>query len=229
MNRLQSALQLARIRLNLAKLKRDADSHLDQPAELVSLLFQFSGSSLRPLQIEDELAWLVQQVRTLKPKTVLEIGTAQGGTLFLWTRLAQPDAIIVSIDLPGGKFGGGYNPRRASVYRRFPRGHQKLHLLRENSHVTSTREKARALFAGNPVDFLFIDGDHTYEGVKKDWEMYSPLVRPGGLIVFHDIAGNYEDTQVKRLWDSVKPGFEHREYAVDPKGYYGIGVLVNHP
>jgi hypothetical protein len=56
--------------------------------------------------------------------------------------------------------------------------------------------------------------------------MYSPLVRPGGMVVFHDIAGNYDDTQVKKLWDSLKPNFEHREYAVDPKGLYGIGVLV---
>ncbi len=45
------------------------------------------------------------------------------------------------------------------------------------------------------------------------------------MIVFHDIAGNYGDTQVKKLWDSIKPDFEHREIAVDPKGYYGIGLV----
>jgi predicted O-methyltransferase YrrM len=39
----------------------------------------------------------------------------------------------------------------------------------------------------NKVDFLFIDADHSYEGVKKDFEMYSPLVRKGGIIAFHDI------------------------------------------
>jgi len=37
-------------------------------------------------------------------------------------------------------------------------------------------------------DFLFIDGDHTYEGVEGDFEMYSPLVRRGGIIAFHDIV-----------------------------------------
>lgn len=36
------------------------------------------------------------------PKTVMEIGTANGGTLFMLTRVAQPDAMIVSLDLPGG-------------------------------------------------------------------------------------------------------------------------------
>ena len=36
------------------------------------------------------------------------------------------------------------------------------------------------------IDFLHIDGDHTYEGVKLDWELYSPKVRPGGYITVHD-------------------------------------------
>jgi predicted O-methyltransferase YrrM len=38
------------------------------------------------------------------------------------------------------------------------------------------------------VDFLFIDGDHTYEGVTRDFEMYSPLVKRGGIIAIHDIV-----------------------------------------
>jgi predicted O-methyltransferase YrrM len=225
MSRIGRAWRLARIHLGMEKLKRKADSLLDQPAELVSLVFQYSGSAFKPIQIEEELASLVKEVRNLNPLTVLEIGTARGGTLLLWTRLAQKNATIVSIDLPGGKFGGGYSKRQAAVYRRFAGKHQKLHLLREDSHAQQTLDKTKELFGGKPVDLLFIDGDHTYEGVKKDWEMYSPLVRQGGMIAFHDIAGNYEDTQVKRLWDSLKPEFKHREHAVDSNGYYGIGIL----
>jgi len=38
----------------------------------------------------------------------------------------------------------------------------------------------------NPIDFLFIDGDHSYEGVKKDWELWSPLVSVEGRIALHD-------------------------------------------
>ena len=55
--------------------------------------------------------------------------------------------------------------------------------------------------------------------------MYSPLVRPGGLVVFHDVAGNYDTTQVKRFWDDVKHGYQYREYLAHPRGQYGIGVL----
>ena len=36
------------------------------------------------------------------------------------------------------------------------------------------------------LDFLFIDGDHSYEGVKADWEVYKGFLRPGSIVVFHD-------------------------------------------
>lgn len=217
--------RLARMHLLMQSMKRKMDSQIDDPPQLVSTVFQHSGGAFRPYQIEEELAWLTGEVRNMTPLTVLEIGTARGGTLVLWTRLAQQNATIVSIDLPKGKFGGGYSRPRTSVYRRFARKGQKLHLLRRDSHAQSTFDRTKRLFGGTPVDFLFIDGDHTYEGVKKDWEMYSQLVRPGGAIAFHDIAGNYEDTQVKRLWDSLKPDFRHRECIRDHNGYYGVGIL----
>jgi predicted O-methyltransferase YrrM len=75
------------------------------------------------------------------------------------------------------------------------------------------------------LDFLFIDGDHSYEGVKKDWEMYSPLVRKGGLIAFHDIAPNY-DSGSRKFYNEIKDGFEHVEFVEDAEqDIMGIGVL----
>jgi 2-keto-3-deoxy-L-rhamnonate aldolase RhmA len=38
----------------------------------------------------------------------------------------------------------------------------------------------KEVLGGQPLDYLFIDGDHTYEGVRKDFEMYGPLVRAAG-------------------------------------------------
>lgn len=171
--------------------------------------------------MEDEIVKLVDDVRKLESKRVVEIGTSMGGTLYLWTRLAQGNATIISADLPGGKFGGGYSPLRTPLYQSFARAQQKLHLLRVNSHEKNTLEQVKQLLGGEPIDFLFIDGDHTYEGVKQDWEMYHPLVRPGGLVA----AMNYEDTHVKRFWDELTPLVRHREYAYHPKGFYGIGVV----
>lgn len=209
----------------LESLDRRTASLVDKSHELVKESFSYANAFLRPVQVPEEMASLLDDVRNLNPKAVLEIGTFRGGTLYLWTRLAHPDAKIVSVDLPGGKFGGGYSRMRTPIYRRFPRERQVLHLLRANSHEANTFETVRGLFGESGIDFLFIDGDHTYEGVKRDWEMYSPLVRKGGLVAFHDVARNYGETQVKRCWDAIKNDFTHREYMADPEGLYGIGVL----
>jgi len=40
----------------------------------------------------------------------------------------------------------------------------------------------------SPIDFLFLDGDHSEEGVQKDWDSWHRFVVPGGVVVFHDAA-----------------------------------------
>jgi predicted O-methyltransferase YrrM len=78
------------------------------------------------------------------------------------------------------------------------------------------------------VDFLFIDGDHSYEGVKSDFEMYSGLVRPGGLIVFHDICKHAKamGCHVDLFWEEVKNERRTREFVEDAnQGTCGIGVI----
>ncbi len=225
MNPFDRVTRYFRAYANIGKLNQATASLIDRPSELIARTFTYSDAFLQPIQVEAELASLLEDVKRLNPHTIVEIGTSMGGTLYLWTRLARPDATIVSVDLPGGQFGGGYSPLRAPIYRRFAREHQKLHLMRADSHENSTLDQVKSLFGGRSIDFLFIDGDHTYEGVRKDWEMYSPLVRPGGLVVFHDVAGNYDTTQVKRFWDGIKTDYQYREYMVHPRGQYGIGVL----
>jgi len=46
------------------------------------------------------------------------------------------------------------------------------------------------------IDFLFIDGDHSYEGVKKDFELYSKIISDNGTIVLHDTDKNYEKSLI---------------------------------
>ena len=85
----------------------------------------------------------------------------------------------------------------------------------------------------NKVDFLFIDANHSYEGVKKDFEMYSPLVRKGGIIAFHDIIPDYYAKRgiklasgVYKFWNEVKEKYEHLEIVKDRnQNAFGIGVL----
>ena len=180
--------------------------------------FVLAGSGVRSMQIRSEILQLAELIRLQKPRTVLEIGTAAGGTLFLLSRMAAPDAHLVSVDLPGGACGGGYPSWRGDIYRRFAAPEQRMSLFRADSHSTETLERVKQLLDGSAVDVLFIDGDHTYEGVKRDFELYSPLVRDGGLIGLHDIV-KYDPSwgyqvEVNRFWTEV-------EHAVPQSGNCG--------
>jgi cephalosporin hydroxylase len=157
----------------------------------------------------------------------MEIGTNMGGTLFLFARVAAADACLVSLDLPGGAFGGGYPDWKAPLFRSFARDRQQVHLLRMNSHDPATRERVQALLAGRRLDFLLIDGDHSYEGVKADFEQYRDFVRKGGLIACHDIVPGHEARVggVARFWQEHRSLYPYREFVGSPvqKGF-GIGV-----
>src|ERR1700692_1799410 len=165
MSPLSRAARYVKAYMGIGELNRLTTSLIDRPEEMLAETVKYGDAFLHPFQVPEELVRLMEDVKKLNPQTVLEIGTHRGGTLYLWARLARPDAILVSIDLPGGNFGGGYSPFRASIYRRFAQKHQKLHLMRANSHSESTLKETERRRYGNPVDLLFIDGDHTYEGV----------------------------------------------------------------
>lgn len=196
----------------------------------VPLNFSFNGIGglIKPMQIQEEILTLLRILNNIKPKVVLEIGTANGGTLFLFTRVASEDATLISIDLPGGVFGGGYPLWKIPLYKSFALPNQKIYLIRDDSHSPSTLKKVQQILDGRKVDFLFIDGDHSYEGVKKDFEMYSPLVREGGIIAFHDIVlgPEYNVGGVPRFWKEIKRKYKYKEIVKDwNQNGWGIGII----
>ncbi len=179
-----------------------------------------------------ELSPLISLLKKRKLRTVVEIGTEKGGTLYTWCRIARPDAVIVSIDLPGGLFGGGYSLKDVKKFRRYKKKKQKIYFMRKDSHKQDTKKELMKKLNGGKIDFLLIDGDHRYAGVRKDWRMYSPLVKQNGLIVFHDILFHpkIRECKVDRLWNEIKDNYRHREFIdkADDRGWGqwgGIGVI----
>ncbi len=214
-------VESTRYRRQLRALKRDASIE-----ELVDFVFRWGP--VAPFQIRSELIQMLEAVQKRKQRTIVEIGTAQGGTLLLLCCVAEKDATIASIDLPGGKFGGGYSAWNIPLYRDFAGKSQNLHLLRGNSHSEEMFQNLVSVLSGRAIDFLFIDADHTYEGVRRDFQLYSPLVAKGGLIAFHDIAPNApgEEYGVRQLWNELSPAFKSQEIIADPdQRGYGIGLL----
>lgn len=183
---------------------------------------------LTAYQHPKELFTLYRRVMDLEPRRVTEIGTARGGTLYLWTQAAASDARIVSVDLPGGPFGGGYRPCREPFYRAFARDGQDLALIRDNAHDPAVRHRVAALL-DDGADFLFIDADHSLSGIRKNLLLYGPLVKSGGLIALHDILRNprWPDIEIWRLWEKIRM-LNIAEEITDSRGGerpLGIGLI----
>lgn len=105
---------------------------------------------------------------------------------------------------------------------------QNLYLLRKNSHDIETVNEIEKILNGRLIDFMFIDGDHSYEGVKKDYENYSKMIRSGGVIAFHDIAIHPPEAQcsVNLAWNEIKKGHRYEEIVKEKnQKWAGIGIL----
>lgn len=200
---------------------------LEDAVELV-LSYKYLGARVAPMQVREEILELLRVVESMSPRVVLDIGTAWGGTLFLFTRVAAPDAMLVTCDLPGRPWGYSCPSWMGPLLKSFARGTQSIVQIRGDSHSEDTLNSVKRHLVDRSVDLLFIDGDHSYNGVKKDFEMYSPLVGKQGLVAFHDICeGKVELVgEVPRFWSEIKKDLRTREIVSDPEqGVCGIGVV----
>lgn len=185
------------------------------------------GTRFIPSQVRSEITQFLRLLSRRPPATVLEIGTHKGGTLFLFSRVATADALVVSLDLPCDQ-NDSYPAWRERLYRSFARDRQHLELVRDDSHDPRTMEKIRQLIEGRPADLLFIDGDHSYHGVKADFELYSPLVSSEGIITFHDIVPGPSSGGVPQYWQELKQTRPTTEFVADWKQEgFGIGMIQN--
>ena len=100
------------------------------------------------------------------------------------------------------------------------------------SYSERTVSKVSKSLKGRAIDVLFIDGDHRYEGVKKDFLFYRSLVNDGGQILFHDIVeengpGKAWAGGVPKFWRELSPHYPHREFIRNPdQEGFGIGSLT---
>lgn len=202
------------------------------PEGWIAITENFKGSGwfsdMRSWQVHSEFLAMIRRVQAAKPAVILEIGTAKGATLLPWCRIASKK--VVSVDLPGGIHGGGYPAIKQPLYRALvsDRPGVSLHLIQDDSHSPATRRLAEEKLAGDSIDVLFIDGDHSYAGVKADFDLWSPLVRPGGLVIFHDILPHktVAHCEVDKFWNELKPCYAFEEYIDNPdQGWAGIGVV----
>jgi cephalosporin hydroxylase len=168
-----------------------------------------------------ELAALWELVAQKPHARVLEIGSLFGGTLWHWIHLPH-SYVVVSVDLVSKWHREAVLEAREQWPGWADDAGVELHVLEADS--TDPKTLAAVQAASSYFDFAFIDGDHSYDGVRTDWLNYSPLVRSGGLVAFHDTWPNYDrhEPGVVQWVDELRHHLPSIEFT-DPDG---VGITA---
>lgn len=173
----------------------------------------------RIAQIPSEAYRAFALLDAIKPRLFLEIGSEVGGSAWLYAAACAKDATIILVD----NCRCGRGPRLQALAAQLRAEGRTVHLVAANSGLDSTLAQTRGLMNGHPVDALHIDADHRYEAVKRDFELYSPLVRAGGLILLHDINTHRDGVGVPKFWAEISPG--RRTEEIMHSSVKGIGAI----
>ncbi len=146
---------------------------------------------------------------------IIELGYGDGGLAWALRQLpSQPTILSVTLPSP-----------QVDSFRSAPEPRQ--HIIAGDTQDPATHQAVIHWLGGQKADLLIIDADHRYDSALQDWIAYSPLVKQGGLVMFHDIAMavGYPDVQVHRLWAELRRDHIVTEIVSAPEGLAGIGLV----
>lgn len=149
--------------------------------------------------VKDYLAW-----RGVLRPVVMEIGVRQGHQRIFYKELLDAEYIGIDINADYAK-GDDY-------------------ILGDSRKAGTFRTLAKRL-KGRRIDLLFIDGNHTYDAVRKDWELYRPIT--SCIVAIHDILWS----GVKKFWGELCEGkYQMVEFKCPQREYRnkddGLGVVL---
>lgn len=185
-------------RMQLAELDPVFESGpLGPDRELSEVVFLGGGNSLVPGSTTDLEAWILA-VLVKRATRMFEFGTGTGRTTYLWARNSPPDAVITTITLaadqtalyvdgPTDKASDADTAIEESAFTEF---------LYSGTDVAVKVEQLLGdskVFDETPyigmMDLIFVDGSHAYSYVMSDTRKALRMIKPGGLILWHDYEG----------------------------------------
>lgn len=165
-------------------------------------------------------------VKSFQPEKIVELGTFKGTSMFAMLQAIKDHNLqseFNAIDSWEGDRHAGYyegekwlEDIKLSLSKYYNEQNVKLH----RTYFDSALEH----FEENSIDLLHIDGLHTYEAVKHDFDSWLPKVKGNGIILFHDIVITREDFGVWKLWEELKQSEDY--HTIEFHHSCGLGVLT---
>jgi predicted O-methyltransferase YrrM len=159
-------------------------------------------------------------IRELKPAVFVELGVHNGFSYFVGCQSIQECNLSTKafgIDHWAGDSQAGFFD--ASIYQTVKLINKKYESF--STLIKKTFNEAKANFENSTVDLLHIDGFHSYESVKEDFESWLPKMSNHGIVLFHDIHVRRESFEVYKFWGELKSKYKTMEFT----GAHGLGVL----
>ncbi|MEI8174733.1 MAG: class I SAM-dependent methyltransferase, partial [bacterium] len=144
-------------------------------------------------------------ISNIKPKIVVELGTHYGTSLWSFSQAIKNqnlDTRLYAIDTwEGEKHTGFYGE---DVFETVKKIKENFYSNLQINLIRKTFNNALVEFENNSIDILHIDGLHTYEAVKNDFENWLPKMQQNGIILLHDIKVTENDFGVYKFWEQLK-------------------------
>jgi cephalosporin hydroxylase len=155
-----------------------------------------------PSQVPFEFHSLINYLESFieKPKVIIEIGVLTGGSFRFWADYISQDGILIGVD-------SNERDNMAKVREEFLND-SRIKLVIGDSTSGEVVGAVSDILGNSLADILFIDGNHEYDFVSKDFKNYGKFVKRGGYIVFHDIV----NPTVRRLWDFIVASMDFKGY-----------------
>lgn len=183
--------------------------------DIIDTAYNFRGmgpyKTIKPMHQRENLEQFTEWVDERSINSVLEIGTARGGTLYIWSRLFDATIVAVDINFMDREDFLGNIDRDNS-----------LSLIEGDSHSDNVFSEVKEACPERGFDMIYIDGDHSYHGAKEDFEVYRDFLSDTGIVVFDDI---YSDWGVADFWQELTKKHDTKEIP-NENSRFGI---VKHP
>lgn len=170
----------------------------------------------------DHQAFGYDLVTAVRPKLLVELGTQGGQSYFTFCQAMKDqgvDGLAYAVDTwEGDAHTKNYDDETYQSVAKHNRAtyHGFSYLLR------MLFSDALQHFSDDTVDLLHIDGLHTYDAVAEDFRTWFPKVKPGGIVLFHDIRARILDFGAWRFWDELERAWPET-FAFNHG--FGLGVL----